>query len=85
MRPPWQAGRSESPCRDLQVLEWQDQVAFGLVKGAHIFRVVPQRRRRLLGLLPGPAETRVSLSQEIAGAPAQLQRPRPVSWGLRPS
>jgi len=52
------------------VLEWSDQVAFGLVKGAHIFRVEPQRRRRMLGLLSGPSQTRVFLSQEVAGARA---------------
>jgi len=77
------AGARLVPCA-AQVLEWSDQVAFGLVKGAHIFRVEPQRRRRMLGLLSGPSQTRVFLSQEVAGArPPRLQRrpaaqPRPT-------
>ncbi len=53
---------------DGEVLEWSENVAFGLVRGAHIFRVHQQRPQRRWGILPGRAQTQVLLSLEVAGA-----------------
>lgn len=55
-----------------EVLEWSESVAFGLVRGAHIFRVQQSRPKRW-GLLPGRTATQVILSQEVAGALPQRQ------------
>ena len=53
---------------DGEVLEWSENVAFGLVRGAHIFRVHQQRPQRRWGILPGRVQTQVLLSLEVAGA-----------------
>ena len=60
-----------------EVLEWTESVALGLVRGAHIFRVTQQRPRRW-GLLPGRAQTQVTLSQEVAGGAPPPPPPPPL-------